>query len=187
MKNTPRYGSGDSIADKYALKISTLFTNAVKDKKTPNGHNMIPGIFSWAAQIMMGMDVNATPNGRFDKAPISHGSNPEPGCRKDGALTALSSAITSVQSGYGNACPMQLEMDPGISKDEGGLELVSNLIKTHFDLGGTQINLNVVDKEKILAAHKNPEKFPDLVVIWRNHRRKIFFHQKLHFTDYSFC
>jgi pyruvate-formate lyase len=164
MKNIPRYGSGDSIADRYALKISTLFTNAVKDKKTPNGYNMIPGIFSWAAQILMGMDVNATPNGRFAKAPISHGSNPDPGFRKDGALTALSSAIASVQCGYGNASPMQLEMDPGISKDEGGLELVSNLIKTHFDRGGTQINLNVVDKEKILAAHKDPEKFPELVV-----------------------
>ena len=59
---------------------------------------------------------------------------------------------------------MQLEIDPGISKDEGGLELVSNLINTHFDLGGTQININVVDKERILAAHKNPELYSDLVV-----------------------
>ena len=33
-----------------------------------------------------------------------------------------------------------------------------------MDLGGTQINLNIVDKEKILAAHKDPSKFPDLIV-----------------------
>jgi len=164
MKSIPRYGSGDSIADNYAGKISSTFSKIVKEKKTPKGLNMIPGIFSWASHIAMGQDANATPNGRFAKAPISHGSNPDPGFRKDGALTALSSAIASIQSGYGNACPMQVEMDPGISKDEGGLELVTNLIKTHFDLGGTQINMNVVDKERILAAHKDPGKFPDLVV-----------------------
>lgn len=164
MKNIQRYGYGDSIADKYALKISNDFTHSVKSKKTPKGLNLIPGIFSWATQLMMGNDVGATPNGRHIKAPVSHGANPEAGFRKDGALTALSSAVASVQPGYGNAAPLQLEMDPGISKDEGGLELVSNLIKTHFDLGGTQININVVDKERILAAHKNPELYPDLVV-----------------------
>jgi pyruvate-formate lyase len=164
MRSIPRYGSGGSIADDFAVKISSIFTNAVIEKKTPKGLNMIPGIFSWALQIPMGMDVGATPNGRYSKAPVSHSANPDPGFRRDGALTALSSAVASVQSGYGNASPLQLEMDPGISKDEGGLELVSNLIKTHFDLGGTQININVVDKEQILAAHKDPEKFPDLVV-----------------------
>lgn len=164
MKNIPRYGSGSSIADEYAVKVAKTFTRLVKEKKTPKGNNMIPGLFSWASHIAMGQDVGATPNGRFAKAPISHGSNPDPGFRKDGALTALSNAIASVQSGYGNASPLQLEVDPGISKDEGGLELISNLISTHFELGGTQININVVDKNKILEAHKNPEKFPDLVV-----------------------
>lgn len=164
MKNIPRYGSGSSIADEYAIKIAKTFTKLVKEKKTPEGHNMIPGLFSWASHIAMGQDVGATPNGRFARAPISHGSNPDPGFRKDGALTALSNAIASVQSGYGNASPLQLEVDPGISKDEGGLELISNLISTHFELGGSQININVIDKNKILEAHKNPESFPDLVV-----------------------
>jgi len=41
---------------------------------------------------------------------------------------------------------------------------VAALIRTHFDLGGTQINLNILDRKKILEAHKDPTKFPDLVV-----------------------
>ena len=39
-----------------------------------------------------------------------------------------------------------------------------SLIDGHFKLGGTLVNINVVDAEKILAAHKDPAKFPDLVV-----------------------
>ncbi len=91
----------------------------------------------------------------------------EPGSRlsrKDGAPTAMAVAIANSQPGWGNTAPMQMELDPALSKDEGGIESVANLIKTHFDLGGTQINLNIMDAEKVLEAHKDPSKYPDLVV-----------------------
>jgi formate C-acetyltransferase len=164
MKNIPHYGNGGSCADDYAVRLSNLFTQLVKEKPTPNGYNMIPGLFSWANTIPMGKELGATPNGRRAHEPISHGSNPDPGFRKDGAPTAMAVAIASVQSGYGNTAPMQMELDPGITKDEGGVEHVMNLIKTHFELGGTQINLNIMDAQQVLEAHKDPSKYPDLVV-----------------------
>ena len=164
MKRIPRYGSGGSRADEYALRIARTFTALVKEKSTPAGYNMIPGLFSWAATILLGKDVGATPNGRHAGAPISHGSNPDPGFRKDGAPTALAAAVASVQPGYGNTAPMQIDLDPGISKDEGGIEKITSLIEAHFALGGTQININVLSKDKLLEAHQDPSKYPDLVV-----------------------
>jgi formate C-acetyltransferase len=164
MRSIPRYGSGGSLADGYAVRISRLFTRFVKEKPTPRGHNLIPGLFSWANTIPMGKELGATPNGRHAGAPISHGSNPDPGFRGDGAPTAMAVAIASVQPGWGNTAPMQLDLDPGISQDEGGVEVVSDLIRTHFDLGGTQINLNVMDKGTVLAAHQDPDKYPELIV-----------------------
>ena len=164
MRSIPRYGSGSSPADGYAIRISEAFTKFVKENPTPHGFNCIPGLFSWANTIPMGKDVGATPNGRFVGAPISHGSNPDPGFRKDGAPTAMAVAIASVQSGYGNTAPMQMELDPMVSREEGGVEIIANLIRSHFDLGGTQINLNIMDAAQVLEAHKDPSKFPDLVV-----------------------
>ncbi|MCC6443801.1 MAG: formate acetyltransferase [Armatimonadetes bacterium] len=164
MHNIPRYGSGGSRADLYAVRIAESFTGLVKEKPTPAGFNMIPGIFSWAATIAMGQGLGATPNGRRAREPISHGANPDPGFRKDGAPTAMAVAIASVQPGYGNTAPMQMELDPGILKDEGGIDKVAGLIRGHFALGGTQINMNVIDKAKILEAHRNPSLYPDLIV-----------------------
>jgi pyruvate-formate lyase len=164
MRNIPRYGSGGSRADEWAVRIAKSFTAQVKAKPTPAGSNLIPGIFSWANTIPMGKEVGATPNGRYTGDPISHGSNPDPGFRKDGAPTAMAVAIASVQPGYGNTAPMQMELDPGITREEGGVEVISDLIRTHFQLGGTQINLNILDSAKILEAHKNPSQYPDLVV-----------------------
>ena len=125
---------------------------------------MIPGIFSWANTIPLGRIVGATPNGRRAEAPISHGANPDPGFRKDGAPTAMAVAIAGVQPGYGNTAPMQIEMDPSIANEEEGITLLSSLIAGHFSMGGTQINMNVMDTQKVLEAHEDPSKYPDLVV-----------------------
>ena len=46
----------------------------------------------------------------------------------------------------------------------GGIENVKAYIRTHDKMGGTLVNINVVSKEKILAAHKDPDLYPDLVV-----------------------
>ncbi len=164
MKSIPRYGSGGSKADTFGVNISKTFTQIVKEKPTPHGFNLIPGIFSWAATIAMGKDVGATPNGRYSQSPISHGPNPDPGFRKDAAPTALAVTVASVQPGYGNTAPMQIELDPGLSKSKEDIEKVVALIRTHFELGGTQINMNILNKKAILEAHKDPNSHPDLVV-----------------------
>jgi formate C-acetyltransferase len=164
MHNIARYGSGGSRGDAYAERISRTFTRLVTERPTPGGRRMIPGLFSWASTIVMGRAVGATPNGRRAGEPISHGANPDPGFRNDGAPTAMAVAIASVQPGYGNTAPMQIEFDPGITKEKGGVEHVAGLIRAHFDLGGTQINMNIMDVQRVLEAHKDPDKFPDLVV-----------------------
>ncbi|QSH40844.1 pyruvate formate lyase family protein [Lentisphaerota bacterium ZTH] len=162
MLNSERFGRGNSIGDKWAVKLSSLFSELVISKSDDN-HKFIPGLFSWASTIPMGRDVKATANGRKDQEPISHGANPHAGFCDDGASTALALAIAKVQPGYGNTAPMQIELDPSCAqlnqKDN-----IKSLILTHFKLGGTLININVVDKETLYKAHREPEKYPDLVV-----------------------
>lgn len=164
MQSAERYGHGDSLGDFWAERINETFASLVKRGPTPGGRTMIPGWFSWSHTVLLGKAVGATANGRRAGEPISHGANPNPGFRDDGAATAMARAIAKVQPGYGNTAPIQLELDPGLANLENAADKVGALIKTHFDLGGTLFNINIVDAEKILQAHKDPSKFPDLVV-----------------------
>lgn len=166
LKNVPSYGRGGTVGDKWAERISQLFTQLVKEKPTPDGWMMVPGLFSWASTLPMGKQTEATPNGRKRTLPISFGANPDPGLMKGGSVnpTAMSNSIARVQPGYGNAAPMQLDVDPGLVYDEDGVEKFAALIRGHFKMGGTLINANILDKEVILDAYKNPTKYPDLVV-----------------------
>ena len=165
-RNIPRFGSGASLADAWAERIAEAFTLLVKEKPTPAGFNMIPGFFSWAKVIGYGKQLGATPNGRHAGAPVSHGPNPDAGFNegKPGTPTQMAVAVAAVQPGYGNTAPLQLDMDPGIVSDGEGIEKVEALIRGHFDLGGTLININVLDKKQILEANKDPSKYPELIV-----------------------
>jgi formate C-acetyltransferase len=164
MVNSNKFGTGNSLADKWADKINSLFSSLVRNETdNEKNHIFIPGFFSWANTVGFGKNVGATPNGRKAHTPISHGANPNPGFSKDAASLALASTIARIQPGYGNTAPMQWELDPGLAK-ESHVNLIMSIIKTHFELGGTLINVNIMDKEQILEAHKNPNKYPDLVV-----------------------
>lgn len=164
MNSAPRYCGGETVSDNWAKKLTELWVKSVKGQKMPEGRCLVPGWFSWSRTIEYGGKVGATPNGRRAGEPISHGANPNPGFRRDGAVTAQSEGIAKVQCGYGNTAPLQLEFDPHLANDAAGIDTVTNLIETHFENGGTLININILDKEKLLEANENPDLHPDLVV-----------------------
>ena len=165
MLHSEKYCGGESLGDDWAKKISDLYTELVRDLNVQHpGINFIPGFFSWSNTLGLGKTVGATPNGRKKQEAINHGANPNGGFRKDGAVSAMCNSIGAIQPGYGNCAPVQLEFDPGIVNDAEGVDKMAAMIKTIMNTGNTLLNINIIDANKILEAHKDPFKYPDLVV-----------------------
>ena len=169
MLSSPRYGGGSTLGDQWAVKVKDLWTDLVRDlveqhKDNPKHVNFIPGFFSWSNTILLGSILKATPNGRKKGEPINHGANPNSGFRKDGAVTSMCNSIASVQPNFGNCAPVQLEVDPGIMNDPEGVEKMCAMVRGILKSGNTLLNINIIDAKKILEAHKDPYKYPDLVV-----------------------
>ena len=166
LRNIPRFGAGGSSGDFWAARIADTYVHLVTDRPTPAGYRVVPTLFSHGSNIDVGKALGATPNGRKAGTLVSHGPNPDPGFMPNGAsaLTAKASAVARVQPGYGNPGPLQLEVDRALLTQESGVEALMSLIRTHHDMGGTLINVNVISREQILEAHRDPEKFPDLLV-----------------------
>ena len=165
MLHSEHYGCDESLGDVWAERISALYTALVRDLcRKHQGVNFIPGFFSWSNTILLGKTVGATPNGRKSGEPINHGANPCGGFRPDGAVTAMCNSIARIQPGYGNTAPVQLEVDPGIGNDREGILKMAAMVKTIMNTGNTLLNINIIDADKILEAHQDPFKYPDLVV-----------------------
>ena len=164
LNSAPKYCQGNTVSDAWAKKLTDSWVKHIRAQEMPKGRQLVPGWFSWARTVEYGSKVGATPNGRRAYEPISHGANPNPHFRADGAPTAQSVGIASVQCGYGNTAPLQIEFDPNVSVDNGGVEIIERFILGHFAEGGTLININILDKETLLEAHRDPKTHPDLVV-----------------------
>lgn len=167
LQKSERFGAHDSLGEKWAVKAKTLFSRLVcAQSENDRSQIFIPGFFSWANTVSFGEAVGATPNGRKAGSPISHGANPNPGFAGDsaeGASLSLATAVAKIQPGFGNTAPMQWELDPTLAREE-HIALIGSIIKAHFRQGGTLINVNIMDKETVLAAHKDPAQYPELVV-----------------------
>ena len=164
LKSAPKFGQWNSPAEDWVRKLCAQFSDLVVHLEAHEGEIFISGMFSWSKTLLFGSCVGATPDGRRAGTAINHGANPMPGSVPNGAMTTMSEAIVAAQCGMGNTSPFQLELDPGITQAQGGVEKVMALLKTHLQQGGTLINVNIVDAQKVRAAHKNPELYPDLVV-----------------------
>lgn len=164
LNSAPKYCHGGTAADRWANRLTDNWVKMIKAQEMPEGRQLIPGWFSWSRTIEYGSKVGATPNGRRAGEPISHGANPNPHFRQDGAPTAQSNGIASVQCGWGNTAPLQIEFDPEVACDEKGIDTVLSLIEGHMKQGGTLININVLDADKLMEANKDPDLYPDLVV-----------------------
>ncbi|MDF2941915.1 MAG: pyruvate-formate lyase [Herbinix sp.] len=167
MKNVKRFGSPDSLAEKWALKIRDYFVDYAKISTPLHNLRIIPGMFSHGDVFMYGKTIPATPNGRFDKDPISHSNEPDPGFARgiDSFSPSLkATAVAKVQPGLGNSAPLHLDIDKDMLGSEDGIDALIALIHTHNHMGGTLINLNCLTKKMLLEAHEDPSKYPDLVV-----------------------
>ena len=152
------------MSDDWAKKLTENWVKSIKAQEMPKGRQLIPGWFSWSRTIEYGSKVGATPNGRRAGEPISHGANPNAHFRQDGAPTAQSNGIASVQCCFGNTAPLQIEFDPHLGDDDNSNDIIEKFIKGHFEQGGTLININILDSKKLLEANENPDLHPDLVV-----------------------
>ena len=166
LQSIPRYGSGGSRADWWARRVSELYTHLMRGTPTPKGFAVIPGLFSHGIVNQLGQNLGATPNGRHAHAPVAHSADPDPGFMPGGgaAPTAKAVAVATVQPGWGNSAPLQIDFDRHLAGEYGGVEAIEALIKAHNAQGGTLVNINVISKEQILEAHADPDKYPDLVV-----------------------
>ena len=168
LKNIPRFGHPESLALKWAVRIKDEFVRLVADSPTPKHHlKTIPGLFSHGDIITYGKVLPATPNGRLEGEPISHSNEPDPGFASGVVSFSPSlkaTAVAQAQPGYGNSAPLHLDIDTNMVNEAGGIDALCALIHTHNQMGGTLINLNCVTAEQIMAAHDNPEAYPDLVV-----------------------
>ena len=155
-----KYGQENEEADKFASKyfsdISDIYTSYVNRFGCKG--KMIIFTFQWAAEA--GMEMGATASGKFAHKPLAQGITPHSASMKNGITSAIKSCTSIDFTKFNGGASTMWDLDKELAKPE----IVRGLFMTFFKLGGQIFQGNTTDVKELIAAQKNPENYPNLIV-----------------------
>lgn len=160
----PKFGNGNSYVDSIASELYQFWADTAVTFRSIYGATVKPTAISITAHAPGGAMTGATPDGRFAGEPLADGSlSPVQGTDLNGPTGVIRSAIAIDQIPY-QATLLNMKFHPSALQSTEDLRKLSSLIKTYFKNGGKHIQFNVVDRETLLQAQQNPERYRDLIV-----------------------
>ena len=160
----PKYGNDDPYVDNIAKDYLNIMVKELSRYKTKQGGGYESTIAPVATHIVYGMFCGATPDGRKAGEPLSDSVSPAQGTDVNGPTAAIKSVANLEHINFAQGTIFNMKMHPRPLESKAGMSKWANLIRTYFDLGGWEIQFNVVDAETLRDAQLHPENYKDLVV-----------------------
>lgn len=171
LNYAPKFGNDDNYVDLLTKDAYLDFINELEKYHTtrfgrgPIGCRYYAGTSSISSNVPSGAVVKATPDGRKAYTPLAEGSSPSSGTDVSGP-TAVFNSISKlpVEKILGGVLLNQKLTPQTIKSDSDKNKLISMLRTFFTDLKGWHVQYNIVSRETLLDAKKNPEQYRDLIV-----------------------
>ena len=166
LSSCPKMGNNDDYVDDIACALMKAF-GYINGKPDPIGGIWRAGTGSAHAYLYAAKDCPATADGRRKGDAYPSSFSPSLDVKPDGLLSVIQSFTKYDMTEIINGGPLTIEVHDTLLRNDIGIKKTAQLVKNFILLGGHQLQLNSINREKLLDAQKHPEKYPNLVVrVW---------------------
>ena len=164
IDSLPKYGNDIPDVDAFAREVGNTYTKPFENFTNPRGGIFQAGLYPVSANVPLGYQTGATPDGRLAFTPIADGVGPASGRDVHGP-TATANSVARLDHGVAsNGTLFNQKFHPSALAGMASLEKFVAYLRGYFDQKGMHVQYNVVSKETLLDAQKNPDKYKNLVV-----------------------
>ncbi|MBQ8267589.1 MAG: glycyl radical protein, partial [Clostridia bacterium] len=164
IQELPKYGNDLADVDAFARDVAYTYTKPLEQYKNPRGGMFQAGLYPVSANVPLGAQTGATPDGRPAYTPIADGVGPAAGRDVKGPTASANSVSKLDHYIASNGTLFNMKFHPSALAGQSGLESFVALVRGFFDQKGMHMQFNVVSRETLRDAQKNPEKYKSLVV-----------------------
>ena len=164
IEEVDKFGNDEDEVDQLAREVAYTYTKPLLQYRNPRGGQFQAGLYPVSANVSLGAQTGATPDGRLAGTPMADGVSPSAGKDQNGP-TAAANSVSKLDHGIAsNGTLYNQKFHPSALSGEAGLDKFVNLIRSYFDRKGSHVQFNVVSKETLIDAQKHPENYKHLVV-----------------------
>ena len=160
----PKFGNDIEEVDAFARDVAYTYTRPMESYKNPRGGQYQVGLYPVSANVPLGAQTGATPDGRLARTPIADGVSPAAGRDIYGPTAAANSVAKLDHYIASNGTLFNMKFHPTALAGRHGLENFVSLVRGYFDQKGSHIQFNVVSRDTLRDAQAHPEKYKSLVV-----------------------
>jgi formate C-acetyltransferase len=164
--NAPKYGNNESSVDRLGREIEECFTRLARHHTTAFGGELDLRYVSVTSHIPLGAVVGATPDGRKAREPLSESISPSQGRDVKGPTATLASISSTKCAQYKERAArlLNMKLSPASLVGEAGTRKLMGLIRSACDMRMWHIQFNIINRDTLLAAQHDPEKYRNLLV-----------------------
>ena len=160
----PKFGNDIEEIDLLAREVAYTYTKPIEKYKNPRGGTYQAGLYPVSANVPLGAQTGATPDARLAYTPVADGVSPCAGRDVNGPTASCNSVSKLDHFIASNGTLFNMKFHPSALKGQSGLESFAALVRGYFDQKGSHMQFNVVSRETLIDAQKNPENYKSLVV-----------------------
>ena len=164
LNKAPKYGNDDPYTDQIANQVSRFWTEEAFKHVSPTGKRYRGGYLSWNYWIAYAPTTAATPDGRRRGQFLSNAVCPVNGADRKGPTAVIKSVGALGLESAPNGASHTMSFSPSLLQSAEGRRKLMGLLRAYGRVGGTCLQVNVIDAETLRQAQAHPDEYHNLLV-----------------------